>query len=200
MRTYSSDKDLVSARREHIARNASKLFIDQGYHDTTVRQIAGACNMAMGTLYHYIGTKEDILCLIIDTIVSRFENFSDSLMASPQNDHRGALKLAIENYYNGIDEIQDLILILYQEAGNIKRESWQSIVDLEERVFAVFRRILEDGIEAGIFRRTNVDLEIHAIVTSGQLWAVRRWYLKERFTIDTFIAFYTEHFLRSVAG
>ena len=199
IRTYSSDTTLVNDRREHIARAASKLFITKGYHKTTVRQIAKACDMAMGTLYHYIGSKDDILYLIVDTIVCQFENFSDTLVASPKNDPLQALKQAIDNYYKGIDQIQDLILILYQEAGNIKRESWQLIVDLEKRVFTVFKRILMDGVKAGVFSTPNIDLQVHAIATSGQLWAVRRWYLKEHFTLDEFISFYTNLFLKALS-
>ena len=200
IRTYSSDAALVNDRREYIARAASKLFIAQGYHKTTVRQIAKACDMAMGTLYHYIGSKDDILCLIIDTIVSRFENFYDTLVASPENDPLKALKQAIDIYYKGIDEIQDLILILYQEAGNIKRESWQLIVDLEKRVFAIFRRILTNGVKAGVFSIPDIDLQVHAIATAGQLWAVRRWYLKRHFTLEEFISFYTNLFLKSLTS
>jgi AcrR family transcriptional regulator len=43
-----------------IGRAARKLFTRQGFHGTTVRQIARAANVSMGKLYLYYPTKEDI--------------------------------------------------------------------------------------------------------------------------------------------
>ena len=64
IRTYSNDKELVGQRRYYIAEQAVKVFQDKGYERTTMRDIGKACGMAPGSLYHYIGAKDDILHLI----------------------------------------------------------------------------------------------------------------------------------------
>jgi AcrR family transcriptional regulator len=200
MRTYSDDPDLVSARRKHIADCAADLFAKQGYQATRVRQIADACGMAMGTLYHYVGSKDDVLCLVIDEGVSQFESFFEQTTDFTISDPANALKQAIETYYLFIDRIQDLILFLHQEARNMKTETWQSIVNLETRVFSVFEKILVEGCNKGKFQVSDMGLAVHNIAITGQTWAVRRWYLRKRYTIETYIAAYTAFFLKALSA
>ena len=77
IRTYSSTPTLVEKRRTEIAENALKLFIRKGYLKTTTREIAQACGMSTGALYHYIGTKEDILSLLNKNTFSFLEDFPE---------------------------------------------------------------------------------------------------------------------------
>ena len=50
-------------RTTQIIKNAMRLFAKQGYAATTTRQIADACGINIGTLYHHAGTKSDVLQL-----------------------------------------------------------------------------------------------------------------------------------------
>lgn len=43
---------------------ACQLFLTKGFHPTSIREIAEACNMSMGQLYHYISSKDDVLYLV----------------------------------------------------------------------------------------------------------------------------------------
>ena len=43
---------------------ASKVLFEKGFHGTSIRDIAAACDMSMGQLYHYISSKDDILFLM----------------------------------------------------------------------------------------------------------------------------------------
>ena len=68
MRTFSSNEGLVSERREHIAKSVAPLFVKKGYGQTSIREIARACEMSMGHLYYYIGSKEDVLQIMMDYV------------------------------------------------------------------------------------------------------------------------------------
>jgi len=46
--------------RDQIVQSAYQLFLDQGYHGTSMRQIARHANLALGGLYNHFGNKEDI--------------------------------------------------------------------------------------------------------------------------------------------
>ena len=47
-----------------IVEGASKVLFEKGFGKTSIRDIAAACGMSMGQLYHYISSKDDILYLM----------------------------------------------------------------------------------------------------------------------------------------
>ncbi|MEL7221281.1 MAG: TetR/AcrR family transcriptional regulator [Bacteroidota bacterium] len=51
--------------RKNIIRAARKLFMRQGYENTTVRQIKDVAGVKIGTLYHFYRNKEDIFAVIV---------------------------------------------------------------------------------------------------------------------------------------
>lgn len=57
--------------REKIIKEASKLFISQGYNKTTIRQIAEVSGVGRGHLYYYFKKKEDILLHLYRDILDK---------------------------------------------------------------------------------------------------------------------------------
>src|SRR5919202_6598779 len=59
---------------EEVYTAALRLFREKGYHATSMQDIAAAVGLYKGSLYHYIGSKEDLL-------VQVFERAMGSLLA-----------------------------------------------------------------------------------------------------------------------
>jgi AcrR family transcriptional regulator len=59
------------AKRERIARAARRLFGRKGFEHTTTREIAEAADIGAGTLFLYVGTKEDLLVMIFRDEIGR---------------------------------------------------------------------------------------------------------------------------------
>ena len=199
IRTYSKDEELIASRRRHIAKCAAHLFVKRGYDSTSVREIAEACDMSMGSLYRYIGTKEDILYLVMEQGLSKFLGFCDSVDAntnaiSPSK----SLQQAIRKFYRVIDDIQDVVLFSYQETKNLEPEAQQRIFDLDGQVVAVFERLLAKGCETGDFKIHNVTMVAHDIVAIGGMWAARRWFLRKCCTLEEYIKEHSELILRAI--
>ncbi len=53
--------------RLRITESACRLFIDQGYHGTSMRQIAQAADLALGSIYNHFTTKDEIFAAVLDT-------------------------------------------------------------------------------------------------------------------------------------
>ncbi|MCP4682016.1 MAG: TetR/AcrR family transcriptional regulator, partial [Desulfobacterales bacterium] len=66
--TQIKDQDLVKERRRQIVDASVILFVENGYHKTTTRQIARATGFSIGSLYEYVSSKEDVLYLVCDAI------------------------------------------------------------------------------------------------------------------------------------
>src|SRR5450631_2797776 len=50
---------LVQARREALVRAAVDVFCDKGYHPSRIIDVANAAGVSHGTIYNYVGSKED---------------------------------------------------------------------------------------------------------------------------------------------
>src|SRR5438445_9305517 len=57
------------ARREAIIDTSARLFARQGYHATGITELCAANDLGKGALYHYIGSKEELLVAIHDRVM-----------------------------------------------------------------------------------------------------------------------------------
>jgi len=57
-RTQAEDYE---ERRREIVAKAARLFAEQGFHGSSISQLADACGTSKSLLYHYYASKEDIL-------------------------------------------------------------------------------------------------------------------------------------------
>ncbi len=84
--TQVKNRDLVERRRRQIVDAAVELFIQNGFHKTTTRQIAAAAGFSIGSLYEYVASKEDILYLVCDAIHAEMERGMAEAMQRASNE------------------------------------------------------------------------------------------------------------------
>jgi AcrR family transcriptional regulator len=74
-----------NGRREQamskIIDTATELFARQGYHATGVAELGRAVGLGSGALYHYIGSKEDLLFTIVRSHLEHALEFGRDLLA-----------------------------------------------------------------------------------------------------------------------
>ena len=58
-------KEQKEERRKAILMTALRLFVERGYHDTKITDIAEAVPMSTGLLFHYFESKEDLLIELV---------------------------------------------------------------------------------------------------------------------------------------
>lgn len=75
-----TDSDVIQPRaiatRQKILDSALKLYASQGYHNTTVDQIAKNVGLSVGVAYRYFKNKKDILLAALEYAFSNIENLS----------------------------------------------------------------------------------------------------------------------------
>jgi len=193
------DKTLINKKRGHIASKSVELFVKKGYHQTTVREIAKASGMSMGALYDYISTKEDILFLVCDYIHTTVNGKLTGSFTDENNSLQN-LKNAIKEYYTVIDEIQDHMLLLYQETKSLNKIARKYIFNAELELTAIFENILKQCIREKTVSLKNKDTKLVAqnIMVTGQMWAFRRWAISRDITLKTYIEKQTEIILNGI--
>lgn len=61
----------MANKKDFILDTAEKLFVEQGFDQTSIAQILDATQIARGTLYYYFTSKEEIMDAIIERWISR---------------------------------------------------------------------------------------------------------------------------------
>ena len=193
------NKDLIDTRRTEIINVTTGLFVNKGFHQTSVREIARETGMSMGALYDYIRTKEDILFLVCDHI---HRTVSDKLRESIASDKPALdiLKNAIRDYFIIIDQNQDYMLLLYQETKSLSKKSRKYIFGAENELTSIFEDILKQCIKEKSISINNrkVKLAANNIMVIGQMWAFRRWSLHDNYSINSYIKAETELILKGI--
>jgi TetR/AcrR family transcriptional regulator, cholesterol catabolism regulator len=193
------DEKLVKKRRNQMIKGAISLFKQKGFHQTTTREIAKASGFSIGTLYEYIRKKEDILYLVCDRIYDEVRERMEKDIGT----HHGTIesfKLAIARYFKVIDDLQDEVLVMYQEVKSLSKESLIYVLNKEIQMVGMFENILQTCVDNGVFQLTEEEIKLfaHDIFVLGQMWAFRRWALKKMCTLDEYIELQTELLLKGI--
>ena len=188
VRTFSNDNSLVNKRREEIVKAVTSLFIKNGYAKTTTREIAKSIGISIGTLYHYIGSKEDILTLLSYDLYAWTKNYLD--ISSSDNTFASAadkLRFYINQYSEYVSSNENLLLFWYQEAKILKGEARRLFFDSEQMLINLFEKVLLEGKDSGEFKIDDCTLMASNIIVIFDMWAFKRYYLQKKYSVDEFV-------------
>jgi TetR/AcrR family transcriptional regulator, cholesterol catabolism regulator len=193
------DERLVKKRRDQMIKGAVTLFIEKGFHRTTTREIAKAAGFSIGTLYEYIRTKEDVLYLVCDSIYDQVSNRLQKALDT----NRGtleSLKTGISDYFKVVDELQDEVLVMYQEVKALSKDALPYVLKKEIQMVEMFERIIRGCVENKELELTENQIQMiaHNIFVQGQMWAFRRWSLRKMYTLDEYIELQTELLIHGI--
>ncbi len=182
------DERLIEKRRDQMIKGAVSLFKEKGFHRTTTREIAKEAGFSIGTLYEYIRTKEDVLYLVCDRIYDQVgERLQQELDMKRGN--LESLKSAIRYYFRVMDEMQDEVLVMYQEAKSLSKDALPYVLNKELAMVAMFEQVIRNCMTAEDIemKEQQIQLVAHNIFVQGQMWGFRRWVLHRHFELDTYI-------------
>jgi len=185
--------------REYIIKKASKLFIKNSYDRTSIRDIASACDMAMGTLYHYIGSKENLLRLVVET---HSEKTREVVAKLQQAKNRGtpsdALVDSINFFIQAIEKNKEIFVFIFTEAKVMPLHNRRVLLDTQREIVHAFGQILLKGQQNGVFLTQDTNLAAHTLVSLVEMWGVKWWYLREHYTLNQYRDFITGFMLNSI--
>ncbi|RZB36802.1 MAG: hypothetical protein SRB2_01881 [Desulfobacteraceae bacterium Eth-SRB2] len=198
--TQIKNPDLVAQRHRQIVDAAVQLFIEQGFHKTTTRQIARAAGFSIGSLYEYIASKEDILYLVCDAIHAEVERGVSQAMAGASGEHN-PLAEVIRQYFLVCNRMSDHILLIYQETQSLPPRWRKKVLENEVRITGIFMEVLSRLISSGDIphiSERSMELVAHNISVLGHMWTFRRWFLARHYSIEDYIELQTKFILGNV--
>lgn len=146
------------SRREEILRCAGALFGSLGYHATSMRHLAQALGLQGGSLYAHIESKEELLWEIVSRAADEFDL---ALMQALESGGGPAerLEAALVAHLGVVTRNLDLAAVFFNEWKHLPPERFRAMAVRRDRVEAVYRQILQEGVEAGVFRE-DLDLAL----------------------------------------
>ncbi len=174
-------------KKNEIARTAIKLILKNGVVSTSMRDLAQEVGLTAGSLYHYFHSKDEIIDLVVDhgiRSVDELRTFRKTLGdAKPAE----VVKQCATLWLRRADASQDYIIILTRESLAIRRPKLEGVMQAVRDFVSFFEGIVREGIEAGEFDpAVNPTLVAFNVWALQEEWALRRWLLRDRFTIDQY--------------
>jgi TetR/AcrR family transcriptional regulator, cholesterol catabolism regulator len=183
------------ATKAGILTEAVRLFGDQGYQATSMRDIANAVGLLPGSLYAHIDDKEGLLGEIVASGIDRYLAAGESIAAAggpPDMRLRRLIKAHVEIIAENIPLTQ----VVFHQWKHLARPRRQEVVEKRRRYEALFTQVLDDGVESGVFSRAlNPRVAVLAIL--GILNWVPEWLSPEANDVGDHVADVVLHGLKT---
>ncbi len=184
-------------RQALIVKKASKLFIKKGYAQTSMRDISKATGINLGNLYHYISSKEDILCIAFnayhDLMMELLRNKGILDIEDPKTQLKAALRLALETTH----DVKNDILMMYRETRVLPRKFLKNILKKEDELIRIFEGIIARGMKNSAFKIKDPLFAANMLVFQLSLFALRSWNLKQ-YTREEYLNLSEEMILQAI--
>jgi len=164
--------DLRTSTRVDILHSAARTFRRLGYHGATVEQIANALHMKKGNLYYYFKNKEDILFACHQYSLDRLMELVDQVEQSGLTADQNLRRLIVSFVHTILDELHGTALFLDLEA--LSPAHLKTVIVRRDRFDRAVRQVLQQGMDAGVFRPGDPKLLAFAIL--GAVNWIPRWY------------------------
>jgi TetR/AcrR family transcriptional regulator, cholesterol catabolism regulator len=164
---------VATSTREQLVRAAARLFREQGFHGTSVAEIASAAWITKSSLYHHFASKQALLAEILTDTASRVTPAVEAI-ASADLPAADRLRAAARCHVVELIHDQDMVACFVEEGRFLASEYRDDFVAARDRYEQSFRRILQDGIHSGEFRPVSVRLASLAVL--GMCNSVVHWY------------------------
>ena len=139
------------ARRQVIIDRSAPVFARNGYHATGIMELCVANNLGKGALYHYIGSKEELLAAIHDRVMDEVMAGADRVVEAGGSPPQQLAMLGDE-LLDVIHRYPDHVWVFLHEFPALTGER---AAQFRERRRGYERRVeavLQEGVDAGEFR------------------------------------------------
>ncbi|MDF4249694.1 TetR/AcrR family transcriptional regulator [Streptomyces sp. WMMB303] len=153
---------------------ATRLFAEQGYDRTSVQEIVEAAGVTKGALYHYFGSKDDLLHEIYGRLLRLQQERLDLLADRAAPVEERLREAAADVVVTTIDNLDDA-MIFFRSMHQLSPEKQKQVRAERRRYHERFRALIEEGRRSGVFSdATPADLVVD--YHFGSVHHLSSWY------------------------
>ena len=166
-------RDCPPVELTELLRHASEAFYEQGYHGTTVRDIAARVGVTVPALYYHHENKAAILVAVLNAAMADLLPRGEAAVADGQGDPVQEISNLVESI--GLHmTVRARLAALDSEYRYLAADVRSGYADLRKRNELLMRSVVERGVERGAFVVEDSAEATRAIL--GMLQAIARWY------------------------
>jgi len=171
--------------RRKIMDAASTLYAKKGFAATSIQEISEKAGVSLPVTHHYVKNKSEIMRMIMEDVLNIFR---ESLIERVQSvdDPKEKLTTAIMLYLKVVDQQREKVLLIYQKSSSLDKTSKSHVMQLEVEVSDIFGKIINEGMERGVFKKVDVDLMAYNIIIMAHMYILKRWHFKNRLTLEKY--------------
>ncbi|WP_340676378.1 TetR/AcrR family transcriptional regulator [Paraperlucidibaca sp.] len=170
----SQTAPVAKSDREFVLAASARLFRNQGFDRTTVKEIAEACGMLPGSLHYRYPSKESLLVDLMRLALEQASR-SVSIAIAGVSDPVEQLRRGVCAHLNLLVGGSDMVYVLLFEWRSLCGQSRQEMIDLRDRYEALWATMLKSLATQGVIRG-DVDLNLLRLIGLGALNWVATWF------------------------
>jgi AcrR family transcriptional regulator len=162
---------------EHLVDVARRLFAEQGFESTSVQDIVVAAGVTKGAMYHYFGSKADLLQEIYAQVLrmqtERLEAMAARDLPVVERVHAAAADVVATTIEN-----LPSMTIFFRSLHQLSAEKQREVRAERRRYHRIFRAMVEEGQRDGVFR-TDVSADLCVDFFFGSVHHLPTWWSAE---------------------
>lgn len=156
-------------KKLEIMKNALQVFIEKGYHNTNMVDVARRCGMARTTMYEYFANKDEIFSFALKHVFRllniNLEHIINNEKLTAIEKIKAVIRHVGEKYCSGMD----VVIILVELWLLVKRKDVPPVQEatISYNLKHGFKQIIEEGIAKG-----EIKNEIEPEALAGILYSL----------------------------
>jgi AcrR family transcriptional regulator len=146
----------------------------KGFHSMSLRDLTEHTGLSMGALYAYFDSKGTLLMMILGQVVLAVEEVLTNPQPDLKIDPASRLRWLLETHLYLTETMQPWFVFAYMEAKAFPREGRDLAVASELTTERLMAEALEEGVLAGRFQISDVEMTATLIKPLLQDWYVKR--------------------------
>lgn len=160
------------SKEENILFAAEKLFAENGFEGTSTREIAKAANVNISMISYYFGSKEKLYEKLVEYRVNEGQFFSKDIIERTDFNEWEKLEKIVDQFAGRVRNHKCFYRIMQRE--QLHTQNPQIVEFLKQTkigFISMYSKIVESGIEKGIFKKNPPVYLIHATVSGTLFYA-----------------------------
>jgi AcrR family transcriptional regulator len=167
-------RERYDRRQQEVVDKAARVFAERGYHATSIDDLIAATGLTRGGLYHYIGSKQELLFRIHEELLEPLLDRARAILAE-EADPETHLRRLVRAWVAHVESHRDHMLVFEQERRMVEDEPrWAEVLRTRREFEGLLAGVLDRGRREGIFALADPQLTLLALL--GMVNYLPQWY------------------------
>ncbi|MFG2829383.1 TetR/AcrR family transcriptional regulator [Streptomyces sp. NPDC048434] len=162
---------------QRLLATATRLFAEQGYDRTSVQEIVDAAGVTKGALYHYFGSKEDLLHEVYGRVLRLQQERLDQFAGAEEPVEKRLRDAAADVVVTTIANLDDT-KIFFRSMHHLSPEKDKQVRAERRRYHEQFRALVEEGQRTGVFA-ADIPADLVVDYHFGSVHHLGTWYRED---------------------